>query len=80
MKNYNILNWFKVNMFPVLVVIGTIIDQTTDILNELFTQLDAPLWIPTLIRLLAVCIGSFKLYYSTSPKYVKNDNSTATDS
>ena len=68
MKNYNFLNWFKTNMFPVFVVIGTIIDQTTDILNELFVQLEAPLWIATLIRLLAVCIGSFKLYYSTSPK------------
>jgi hypothetical protein len=79
MKNYNILDWFKANMFPVFVIIGTIIDQTTDILNELFTQLDAPLWIPTLIRLIAVCIGSFKLYYSTSPKDIKDDNSTTTD-
>ena len=80
MKNYNILNWFKVNMFPVLVVIGAIIDQTTDILNELFIQLNAPLWIPTLVRLIAVCIGTFKLYYSTGPKGIKYDNSTTTDS
>lgn len=76
MKNYNILNWFKKNAFPVIVVIATIIDQTTDILNELFTQLNAPLWILSCIRLLAVCIGSFKLYYSTSPKDRKDATET----
>lgn len=72
MKNYNFLSWFKINMLPVFVVIGAIIDQTTDILNDLFLQLNAPLWIPTLIRFLTICIGSFKLYYSTSPKDRKN--------
>jgi hypothetical protein len=76
MKNYDFLNWFKANMFPVVVIIGTIIDQSTDILNELFVQMNAPLWVPTLIRLLAVCIGSFKLYYSTSPKDKKDATKT----
>lgn len=61
------MNFLKRNLFPILIVIGGIIDQTTDLLVQLITELNAPSWVATLFRVVVISFGAFRLYYATAP-------------
>jgi hypothetical protein len=61
------INFFKKNLFPILIVIGGIVDQTTDLLVQLISELNAPSWVATFFRILVISFGAFRLYYSQSP-------------
>jgi hypothetical protein len=52
------------NVYPILLIIGGIIDQTTDLLAQLLVEVNAPTWCATALRILIISFGAFKLYYS----------------
>jgi hypothetical protein len=72
-KTTNLKNWIKKNIVPLLFVIGGIIDQSTDLLVQLLYDLEAPVWVGTVIRIFIMTFGAFKLFYSI-PKYKRNIN------
>ena len=65
-----IINYIKTHILPILLVIGGVIDQSTDLLAQLLTDLNTPTWCPTLFRIIVISFGAFKLYY-TIPKKIK---------
>lgn len=71
MKNFTITRWFKNNILPVLFIFGGIIAETTDLIVQLLEDLDAPLWIGTLFKIMVMTFAAFRLYYSI-PKYKRN--------
>jgi hypothetical protein len=71
MKENKIYSWVKENILPIVLVIGGIIDQTTDLLVQLLSEINAPVWIGTLLRIIIIFIGAFKLYYTNSDNVIK---------
>lgn len=71
MKDNVIYNWIKNNILPIVLVIGGIIDQTTDLLVQLLSEVNAPAWVGTLLRIIIISIGAFKLYYTESNNDIK---------
>lgn len=71
MKNNSVYIWVKDNILPILLVIGTIIDQTTDLLVQLLLELDAPAWTGTLLRIIIISFAAFKLYYTNPANAIK---------
>lgn len=71
MKDNVIYNWIKNNILPIVLVIGGIIDQTTDLLVQLLSEVNAPAWVGTLLRIIIISIGAFKLYYTESSNVIK---------
>ncbi len=71
MKDNVIYNWIKNNILPIVLVIGGIIDQTTDLLVQLLSEVNAPAWVGTLLRIIIISIGAFKLYYTESSNAIK---------
>ena len=71
MKNNLVYNWIKNNILPIVLVIGGIIDQTTDLLVQLLSEVNAPAWVGTLLRIIIISIGAFKLYYTESSNVIK---------
>lgn len=69
MKDNVVYNWIKDNILPIVLVIGSIIDQTTDLLVQLLSDINAPAWAGTLLRIIIISFAAFKLYY-TNPKNV----------
>jgi hypothetical protein len=65
-----IYKYVKKNVYPILMIIGGIIDQTTDLLAQLLIEINAPAWCATILRILIISFGAFKLYYSV-PKDTK---------
>lgn len=68
LQNNLIVNYIRKHILPILFVIGGIIDQSTDLLAQLLTDLNAPSWTSTLFRIIVICFGAFKLYYSIPKK------------
>ena len=66
-----IIKYIKDHIFPIILVIGGIIDQTTDLLAQLLMELNAPVWSSTLLRIIIISFGAFKLYYTTPKKKSK---------
>lgn len=60
-----IIKYIKEHVLPILFVIGGIIDQSTDLLAQLLTDLNFPSWVTTLLRITIISFGAFKLYYTT---------------
>lgn len=52
------------NKLPILLIIAGIIDQSTELLTELLTQLNLPLYFATILRIIVVILGGIKLYYA----------------
>ena len=73
MKKENIKIWLKNNVLPMLFIFGGIIAETTDLIVQLLQDLDAPLWIGTLFKIIVMTFAAFRLYYSI-PKYKRNLN------
>ncbi len=62
-----IIDYFRFNWLPILFVIGGILDQSTDLLVQFLTEIHAPIWAGTLLRIVVISFGSAKLYL-TKPK------------
>jgi hypothetical protein len=63
-----VYNWIKDNILPIVLVVGGIIDQTTDLLVQLLSEINAPAWAGTLLRIIIISIAAFKLYYTDGNK------------
>lgn len=68
MKNNVVYNWIKDHILPIVLVVGGIIDQTTDLLVQLLSEINAPAWAGTLLRIIIISIAAFKLYYTDASK------------
>lgn len=68
MKNNIIYLWVKDHILPLVLIIGGIIDQTTDLLVQFLAEISAPAWAGTLLRIIIISIGAFKLYNSNATK------------
>lgn len=68
MKNNVVYNWIKDHILPIVLVVGGIIDQTTDLLVQLLSEINAPAWAGTLLRIIIISIAAFKLYYTDGNK------------
>lgn len=60
-------NWIKDRFLPIILVILGTIDQSTNLMLELLKEINAPLWVGTLLRIFVMAYGSFKLFYAKSP-------------
>lgn len=58
------LNWIKKHYFVIFVVIGGILDQTTDLLAQLLLEINAPSWSATLLRVVIISLGAIRLYFA----------------
>jgi len=61
------IEFLKKHALPILLVIGGIIDQTTDLLVGILEDLNAPDWSAKLLRVTIIAFGAIRLYFSTSP-------------
>lgn len=61
------IKFLKSHIFPILLVIGGIIDQSTDLFVQLLKELNAPDWFATFFRIMVIFFGAIRLYYATSP-------------
>lgn len=71
MKDNAVYNWIKDHILPIVLVIGSIVDQTTDLLVQLLSDIDAPAWAGTLLRIIIISIAAFKLYYTNPANVIK---------
>jgi len=58
------MKYLKRYIFPILVLLGGIIDITTNLFKEGFDYLNAPLWVSTSLRVLIVICGVVRLHYT----------------
>ncbi len=63
----NIIDYFRFHWLPILFIIGFVLDQTTNLLVQFLTEINAPIWSGTLLRIVVISLGSIKLYI-TKPK------------
>lgn len=68
-------NWVKSHIFAISLVVGGILDQTTDLLAQFLLEINAPSWSATLLRILIISFGAIRLYLA---KPFKN-NTTSRD-
>jgi len=57
-----IFSWLKKHILAISLVVGGILDQTTDLLTQLLLELNAPNWTATLLRILIISFGAIRLY------------------
>lgn len=70
----NIINTIKKHYLPIILILGGVIDQTTDLLVQLLSEINAPAWTGTLLRIIVITFGAFKLYISTNTVKAKTEN------
>jgi hypothetical protein len=59
-----IIKTIKKYIFPILVVLGGIIDLTTNLFKDFFVYMDIPLWVSVGIRVLLALCAAARLYYT----------------
>ena len=62
-----LIDYIRIHWFPILFVLGGIIDQNTDLMVQFLQEINFPAWCGTLLRIIVITMGSFKLY-KTKPK------------
>ena len=63
----NIIDYIKHAWFPILFIIGGILDQNTDLFVQFLAEINLPAWLGTTLRIVVISVGAFKIYY-TIPK------------
>lgn len=58
------IDWIKKHVFAISLVLGGILDQTTDLLAQFLIEINAPSWSATLLRILIISFGAIRLYYA----------------
>lgn len=66
-----ILAYLKEHYLPIVLVLGGIIDQSTDLLVQLLSELNAPAYYGTILRIIVITFGAIKLYVTTKKQKVK---------
>lgn len=62
----------KQHYLPIILIILGVIDQSTDLLVQFLHEVNAPIWCGTLLRIIVVSFGGFKLYITNSNKLNKD--------
>jgi hypothetical protein len=62
----------KEHILPIILIILGILDQTTDLLVELISQLGLPEYVGTIFKILVITLGAVKLYLS-QPNKLRNE-------
>ena len=57
-----LFKWLKKHLLAISLILGGILDQTTDLLPQLLIELDAPDWTATLLRIVIISLGAIRLY------------------
>ena len=55
-----VIKKIKENALIIIIIIGGIIDATTDLLVQLLQDIEAPLWTGTMLRIIIISIGVIK--------------------
>lgn len=58
------MNKYKQHVLPIVLILCGILDQTTDVLPTLLTQMNAPAYFGTIFKLVVIVLGGIKLYLS----------------
>lgn len=58
----------KEHILPIILIVLGILDQTTDLLVELISQLGLPEYVGTIFKILVITLGGIKLYLSQPNK------------
>jgi len=62
----------KEHLLPIILIVLGILDQTTDLLMELISQLGLPVYVGTIFKILVIVLGAFKLYLA-QPNKLRNE-------
>jgi len=62
----------KEHLLPIILIVLGILDQTTDLLVELISQLGLPVYAGTIFKILVIVLGAFKLYLA-QPNKLRNE-------
>jgi len=58
----------KEHLLPIILIVLGILDQTTDLLVDLITQVGLPVYCGTILKILIITLGGIKLYLSQPNK------------
>jgi len=58
----------KEHLLPIILIVLGILDQTTDLLVDLISQLGLPEYVGTILKILIITLGGIKLYLSQPNK------------
>jgi len=58
----------KEHLLPIILIVLGILDQTTDLLVDLISQLGLPVYCGTILKILIITLGGIKLYLSQPNK------------
>jgi len=58
----NLFQFIKNTWFPILFIIGGILDQNTDLFVQLLTDINCPNWVATAFRIMVISCGTLKIY------------------
>jgi len=62
----------KEHLLPIILIVLGILDQTTDLLVDLISQLGLPEYVGTIFKILVITLGVVKLYLA-QPKNIKDE-------
>lgn len=62
----------KEHILPIILIVLGILDQTTDLLVELISQLGLPEYVGTIFKILVITLGAVKLYLA-QPNKLRNE-------
>jgi len=58
----------KEHLLPIILIVLGILDQTTDLLVDLISQLGLPDYFGTILKILVIVLGGIKLYLAQPNK------------
>jgi hypothetical protein len=58
----------KEHLLPIILIVLGILDQTTDLLVELISQMGLPVYCGTILKIIVITLGGIKLYLSQPNK------------
>ena len=61
----------KTHWLPILLLIGGILDQSTDLMAQFLKEIEAPDYYATLFRIFVISFGGIKLYLTQPPEKQK---------
>jgi len=59
----------KEHILPIILIVLGILDQTTDLLVDLISQVGLPDYFGTILKILVIVLGGIKLYLSQPNKF-----------
>ena len=62
----------KEHWLPIFLILCGVLDQATDTIAELVTQLGLPLYVNSIVKIVIIVIGGIKLYIS-QPNKLNNE-------